>query len=92
MSRERVRAVYSIPTDMRAELEQLIEHCVAENSGRAVGAPSVRFDGATTTLEVDQHEWWTELMKIRYPQLVLLAVNRCATSDERKSDSDRTPT
>jgi hypothetical protein len=80
MTRSVERVVYSIPTDMRVELEQLVEQSVAENSGQAVGAPTIRFDGTNTLLEVDRNEWWDDLMKRRHLQLVLLAVNRVSAS------------
>jgi hypothetical protein len=80
MTRHTVRVVYAVPTYMRAEFEQLVEQSVAENSGHAVGAPTIHFDGANTLLEVDRNEWWDDLMKRRHLQLVLLAVNRVSAS------------
>jgi hypothetical protein len=71
-----IRNVYNIPTDLRDALNQLIDQCAAENGGKLVGQPSVSFRGGVTTLEVDEHPWWAESMRARYPQLVLTGVNR----------------
>lgn len=71
-----IRNVYSIPTDVRFELDQLIDQCAAENGGILVGNPSVSYKGEATRLEVDDHFWWNETMRVRYPQFVLMSVNR----------------
>ncbi len=59
------RVMYSIPTDMRPELEQLVAQCLAENGGKTVGDPSIIFDRGATRLEVNEHPWWTDLMRVR---------------------------
>ena len=74
---------YGFPTDMRNELEQLVERCCAENGGRAVGEPSISFDGQATRLEVDEHAWWKENMSLHYLQLVLIGANRIIVSGYR---------
>jgi len=79
-----IRNVYNILADVRTELDQLIDQCVVENSGELVGQPSVSFKEDVTRLEVDEHPWWTECMRVRYPQLVLTGVNRVTRGELSK--------
>lgn len=81
------RNIYSIPTDVRPELDQLIEQCSAENGGLVVGNPSVTFSVGSTRLEVDDHVWWKEIMRVRYSQLVLIGVNRMTQGKNLESDA-----
>lgn len=76
MTRVEVRHVYSLPTDLRWEVNQLIEQCAAETGATVVGAPTVYFDGSFTTLEVNPHPWWEQHMAVHYRRLTQLAVNR----------------
>jgi hypothetical protein len=80
------RCHYGFPTDMRTEIEQLVERCCAENGGRAVGDPSISFDGKSTVLEVDEHAWWKENMRLHYLQLVLVGANRIIAADYATTD------
>lgn len=87
----RARNIYGFPTDLRIELEQLVERCAAENKGRAVGEPSISFDGRATRFEIDEHPWWNETMRVHYLQLVLIGANRITASGYHTQD-DGTPT
>jgi len=77
----KVRFAYSFPTDMRAELEQIVSQCAAENGGRVLGDPTISYDGKSTSLQVDEVPWWTELMRLRHMQLVLIGANRIMIGD-----------
>ncbi|MDO8502763.1 MAG: hypothetical protein Q7S20_13050 [Gemmatimonadaceae bacterium] len=68
-------------------MEQLLDQCVAENGGRLVGDPSITFDGASTRLEVDKHEWWDALMRIRFTQFVLVGANRIIAASAANTDA-----
>lgn len=84
----RTRNNYGFPTDLRIELEQLVERCCGENAGHAVGDPSISFDGKATRLEVDEHPWWNEIMRIHYLQLVLVGANRIIASEYHSQGDD----
>ncbi len=72
MAPARIR--YGFPYSIRLQLETIVEQCIAENGGRAVGNPSVV--GGGKILEVDDHPWWSQHMAVAYKQLMAMAINQ----------------
>jgi hypothetical protein len=80
----KTRLRYTFPLSIRPQLEATIEQCAAENGGQLVGEPSIEAEGKM--LEVDDHPWWREHMRVVYPQLILLAANQFTNKESVSAD------